>query len=613
MESLEELSEQLPRKLIVSRAAFGSADKAKSNPPSLAPDEYLCAVILIIEEDGIKNEDFRYWANWCIGKVAAREDFRLFVCLHDLTIDKIKEHANQGDQLFDTLIDTVQLMESPTPDHLHGTLKKYLKELDDIQKAAFFRNLRLTTSIFMGKIAGIVQLLCGLVLAIATFAALVLGSESVVTHLTFVNNSLVALITGSVIFPLMSTPIFLLFQGFNISNILIRDNPRIKYWLILFAVLGPAAIGLPQRIGAPTSWIVLGIVTGFLLDILRRDGYQARRALLSLEKVLEVTQIWPLPADIEQVAKGNPWNPLRCPLFSAIDTKVFISYSRLSNWSTTYATKLHNRLCKKEIQSFFDQAKIEEGSSWRSQLNRNISDANIFIAVLDEISVNRKWVAAEMITALLSKPLTILPEVIILMKSGLLQLPRFSMLPIFKSLLKNNGAPHKKWQPRFITLNDTNLETLFSGLKSNLDSTPSIFPPQLGLILSYLITPAVAIGTLGTFFGFLAIPFAYLQYWDKFNSSASLSSVGIFTVVYLICGYLLGFVARLSLASRYELKHKNANLLSKINFISAIGFIALLAVWGSGVTILIIGWSVVLCWIGWLVCKLFIFRIREKK
>jgi membrane protein YqaA with SNARE-associated domain len=123
----------------------------------------------------------------------------------------------------------------------------------------------------------------------------------------------------------------------------------------------------------------------------------------------------------------------------------------------------------------------------------------------------------------------------------------------------------------------------------------------------------VTIGPIGLIFGLIAALFAYLQYWDKVDSSAILSFWGVLTVAYLICGYWLGFTARLSIASRFEVRHTNVKALTWMHILSSIGFFGILAVWYVDVPKLIVGWAVALCGIGWLMADLFVGRVRQEK
>jgi len=83
-------------------------------------------------------------------------------------------------------------------------------------------------------------------------------------------------------------------------------------------------------------------------------------------------------------------------------------------------------------------------------------------------------------------------------------------------------------------------------------------------------------------------------------------------VAYLICGYWLGFAARLSVASRFEVRHTNVKALTRIHVLSSIGFSCILAVWYVDVPNLIVGWAVALGGIGWLMADLFIGRVRQE-
>lgn len=644
MSQLEKLSRELTRKVFVSRVAFGGANADQATPAALEYDARLCAAILVIEREGLKNENFLYWANWCIKNVAAKEDFRLFLCLDDMTTEEIQAraelpHESPGNRLLADLVDTVQIPQPPTAEQLRYLLRSYLWDFDSIRAIALWRRLYLWIRVFIGRVACYTQVGCSLMLGAAVTAAffssskfitsltslfpmsilekvivvVFAGSDFVAARVTAVNPAIVAVIAGIVLFTLLTIPLFFLFQGVIAANSLLKKDKRLVWLLVLFALLGPATVGLPQRVGAGNAWIMLGIVAGILIDIARRSGHQSQRSGVSLEKAMIAAEVHGLSARITELAEGRPVDPLTCPLFPANAPKVFISYTRSSDWSRKHALALHKELHRIGCESFLDRESIGEGSSWRRELNRRIADANVFISVLDEKAVARKWVAAEMITALVGKRFTGLPDVIVLVKPGLTQSKSNGWLSIFQAVINRPDASPQDGQPRLITLKDSTLQTVVSGLSSYRYKTPSVFPPLLSSLLSVLTIPAAAVGTFGPMFGIPAAIFALLQNWAKVDSSAFLSSWGLLVPAYILCGFWLGFVARLTAASRFEVQRGNPMVLTKVNAFAVIGFASILAVWSSQVPALVIGWAMALCCIGWLLGSSFIDRVAQEK
>ncbi|MBI5222838.1 TIR domain-containing protein [Candidatus Micrarchaeota archaeon] len=612
---LEQLTGQISQNLIISIAAFGSSSREKATLQALEHNERLCAAIIIIEKDGLKNDDFRYWLNWCIENVADKDDFRLFVYLDNFAVEEIVRLANSGDKLLANLIDTVQLLESTTPEHLRDTLKSYLQKLDGLRDASIWRKLRVTSGVFMGRVATGIQISCGALLA-AAIITYVLKEEVVISLLSGTSKQLFAVIAGIILFPVLLTPMYPLFRGISAANLLLRNNPRVIRWLVLFAVLAPAAISLPQRSGASGSYIALGVSAGILLELTRRKGILSQREGLSLGNALNVNKIQFLPRYLLKSISERARDLMYNPLFSETSPKVFISYTRSSDWSKGYSLELYKMLQNAGVKSFLDRESIGEGSSWRTQLNRSIAEANVFIAVIDRYSVTRDWVAAEIITALTGKRLTGLPELIVLIEPQIIELTDDQMLPemlpVFNALLQEYGAPQKQGNPRLIVVSDSTLQTVVSGL-SHRFRTLSVFPHELSMLLMFLTIPLVSIGPIGSFFGWPAALFAYLQYWQKYDSAAILASLGILTFTYLMCGYWLGFIGRLTMASWFEVKHKNPATLTKVHIFSCIGLAGLLAVWSSSVNALILGWAIVLCYTGWLTGNLFISNILSSR
>ncbi len=475
-------------------------------------------------------------------------------------------------------------------------------------RKARWRRIQLTSAMILGWIATQIQCIAGTLIAITTLAVFVFQSESILNQLARLEELYVAVLYGSVFFPLIVTPMFLLFQGPTAYISVIRDNPQIRKWLYFFVFFGPATVEIPRRLNAPWSFILLGIVIGILIDITRRKGIQAQREHLSLEKALRICRILPIPNEIEKAIKECSLHPLRHPLFPAISPKVFISYTRSSNWSIALAKNLHKKLLNINVKSFLDRENIGEGSNWRNQLNRSLASTNVFITIIDKNSIDREWVAAEMITALMSKSLTSLPEVIVLTDGELSSSTIDKGLPIFASILSEQNIHAQEARIRIIPVINSTLDTLISGLMPNRYTVSSVFPAELFLFFSFLTILLVALGPIGSIAGFPAAIFAYLQYWDKVDSSAIMLAWNIMPIVYLITAYWLGFTCRLAFASKYEVKHRDYSMLSKIHAFSSLGLGCILAVWISDVSALIISWSLAVCYIGWLLGNLFISR-----
>lgn len=606
--NLEQLAGQINQKLIIYREAFGRSLTDKSTPQSLEHNEKLCAAIVIIEKEGLGNPDFRYWLKWCIANVADKEDFRLFVYLHDLTDAEIYGLA-KSDDLLANLIDTVQMSESTAPEHLHHALRSYLQQLDGLRSAAIWRKLRIISAVYLGRVATGIQIFCGALLTASIFTYAV-REDLVISLLSGSSKQSFAVISGIVLFPVIITPMYLLLSGNAAANFLLRNNPRVIPWLISFVVLAPATISLPQHVGAPVSYIALGIYAGILLELTRRKGVLAQRKGLSLKNALKAIKSQFFPRYLLKSISDRSRDLMHNPLFSEHTPRVFISYTRSSDWSRRCSLELHNMLQKAGAKSFLDRESIEEGSSWRTHLNLSITDANVFIVVIDRHSVTRDWVAAEIMTAMAGKQLTGLPEIIVLIEPNMIKTTE--MLPVFSALLEGYGSPQKQGDPRLIAVGDSTLQTLVLDL-SHRFRTLSVFPRQLSSLFMFITIPLVFIGTIGSFLGWPSAIFAYLQYWQKYDSAAILLSLGILKVAYLLCGYWLGFISRLALASWFEVKNSNPTLLTIIQVVPCIGLAGLLDVWSSSVGHLIIGWAFVLCYTGWLLGSLFISNVISNR
>lgn len=604
---LDKLAEGLIRNLVVTSVAFGVAGQAQAFPPTLPPDSRLCAAILVIEQEGLADANFQYWAKWCVDNVVGSDDFRLFVCVTEPEAARELPVGSWGGELLAYMQETIQLPHPMNVERLVLDLGDYLRSLDGVTARARWRQRRLSLTVAAGRLAFLIQVCCFVMLG-AAVAAILSGGEFVERQLAVIGPAAVAVIAGVVLFPLATLPVFLFFRGLPTMNSLLKENSLLGWRLGLFALLGPATIGLPQQLGAAPSWIVLGVVSGVLLDVARRAGRQARRARLSPERAQSYARDAELSSGVVGQAASNPVNPLRGPLFPTAVPSVFISYTTQSDWSLDTASRLYESLSGAGCECFFDRAGIAVGDSWRRRLHESIGDSSVFIAVLDNHSVTREWVAAEMVTALAGRTLTSLPDVIVLMKPELAESRGKAGLPIFRALLDGAGSPHEDGRPRLISVNEATVQTITSALRPYHYHTPSVFPPHLTSRLLLLAIPAAAVGTLGTLFGLPAPVFALLQQWRRYNSGAALSGWGVLPFAYLMCGYWLGFTARLAVASRFEVENEHSAGLARANWWATIGFLLLLFVWAPQVSAPVVGWAAALAVIGWLISHDFIKR-----
>jgi hypothetical protein len=126
MAYLNSLGDEFGRPVGVSRIAFGAADPVQRNPNMPELDQHLCAAIIVLERAGLNDLAFREFAIFCTRRVIVVPDFRLFVYLHDLTIDELRD-LSDWEPFVAALFDTTQIAESPSLEQLRRTLVPYIR------------------------------------------------------------------------------------------------------------------------------------------------------------------------------------------------------------------------------------------------------------------------------------------------------------------------------------------------------------------------------------------------------------------------------------------------------------------------------------------------------
>lgn len=626
---LETFQNDFPRRIMFSRVAFGSGDPSRALPDPIAQDSRLCAAVLVIEPGALENEEFRRWSRWCISAVADRDDFRLFVWLHGMTMEELvrvadrrhhprdtREASDPAGALADELINTVHIREGASAAELGNALVSYLCDLDDIRAAMHWRRVKLASSVILGRAALAIEVACTMALVAGAIAWA--GFERFQWSpgwqlLGRFNADALALVFGIPLFALQTIPLFFLFRGIAASNAILRDDPRLGWWFCGGALLCPASVAVPSKFGASAATIALGIVMGALLDFLRREGLQACRAQVSLDRVYDFVERGGAEFAARALVKPQRHHPLTCPLFPVESPAVFISYRRRSVWSSPVAEWLHTVFRQNKIPSSLDRESIGEGSCWRRALNRFIAEAHVFLILIDERSLHSRWMAAEVMAALAGRHRTNQPEIILLVEPSFLASPRSGGCTVFDALLDEAAKPASPSGIRLIHATESNVRTLAGQLTAHHITTQSLFSLRTLILLNFLLLPFAALGACGVILGVPAIFFAWLQQWEKVDSAAWLLQRGLLTAAILIAGYLCGYAARLAAASRYEVRHDEPKLLASAHSMAAVGFGWLAMVWAAKTPGVVAGWAFVLGCFGWFTAKCFIGGVARAK
>lgn len=608
MAHLNSLANEFGRPVGVSRVAFGSIDPAQRNLSPPESDQHLCATILVLERKGLNDQDFQELAAACIRRVMAVPDFRLLVYLHDLTLDDLRELADQ-EPFIAALFETTQIAASPSLEQLRRTLVPFVRSVERIRAAAHWRVVRLKLASWCGNLANVV------LLAAALLALLGIPAWLLKINLDWLGphgSKLASLVLGMLAFPLQSPMIFLLLRGMRATAMAPRDNASLMRWVVVGAVIMLAANHLQHALQGPYSWIYPGLAIGILFDAIRRAGKRASREMLDFEVMMGHVVNPALKDPKLTVLRGDPLNPFSCPLLPALSARVFISYTRSSAKASKLAAALHRGLKEAGALPFLDRASIPAGASWRRSLNEHLGACDVFVCILDQKGAQREWVAAELLAALEGRQLTGAPEIVILVDSEI-QHGSQTMLPVFRGVASAAGESPVQGRPQIVQINEQTQSSLVWGLAPGRFAPASVFTRIATLPIMYAMMLLSAIGGMGIVTGYVLGFLVMLEKFGKFPFLAWLTEHGCLEPLELLTAFWLGFTARATIAWGIERNH-GREMGMTTPAIATIGLI-----WATfdlipRSSILVAVWSGVLVITGWvMVASAMHMGVKEQK
>ncbi len=594
MAHVSAIGDAFGRPVTVSRVAFGAPDPEQRRLPQANPDQHLCATVLILEKAGMHDPLFQELADAGMQRVLADPGFRLLVYLHDLTMQELRD-LSDSEPFVARLFDTTQIAESPSLEQLRHALVPFIRRVERLEGEAAWRSVRLALAALFGRMAT-VPLLAAALFACLGFPAWLLKSP--LTWLGPHGPTLASLALGMLAFPLQAPLIFLLLRGMRTTALAPRDNVILMRWVGIGAVIMMGGTHLQQALRGPVSWVWLGLAFGVLLDAIRRAGHQARRQAISLESQLKRATDQGLQEPESTVLRGDPLNPFSCPLIPLSAARVFISYTRSSSKGIQLATALHRGLEKAGAMPFLDRASIPAGANWRKTLNRHIGECEAFICILDEKSVQREWVAAELLATLEARRLTGTPDIVIVM-DPVVKRPDQPMLPVFRGVVSASGLPPVAGRPQIVTRNEQTQAALVWSLAPGRFVPKTVFTPVTALPLFLAMTALGVIGGLGILTGPILGFLAMLERAAGFPFGARLADRGWSVPVALLSALWLGFTARAAIGWKFE-EHRGREMGAAFPAVAAIGLAMTCFTLSTHVSALLAGWAVVLGTAGWL-------------
>ena len=595
---------------VVARAAERSGRRVaidervfdRSLHPGLGQPLDGCAAVVVLSRESADDDLFTRAVHAVVERCAAGDDFRVYLILDDLTPEQFHELAGFGSPLFEYLRENIQLgagqQEEAQPttglneNEVEPSLADYLVKLSDLQSRAAWRRLKANTAVSVGHVALAIQLVSPIIL----FSGWILmrtGWASRTGVDIGIQREAVSLSAGVLHFWASMLPLYFVLRGFSAPSAAARDAQWIMPKFMFCALVSLAALKMAFVAGAGNRWTVLGIAIGACVDSARRAGLQAQRLRHGLEPLSDNPEIAGLTANLAGV---GPANIFHLPIWPAISQSLVISYARASKWSYTLASELFSALEKAQIPVFLDRIRIPLGSSWRRELQYEIGGANTFICILDQAAVKRPWVAAEFFNALRGQALTGSPKVLVL-ESPALTLSE--ALPIFSRALSEDTVEGTRMHVlRRIRVSGRTVEVLSHELKPERFQTPSVVPQTIALLVERVLRPITILCAFAAMVGLLAWVGWIVEMWKDMPILHYLRPRTA-SVLFLLIAYLAGCGCRLTVVSRFQIRHDAPGSLAASQAFGAIGLLLFCAAWFRAFSPLMEGWALVALAFGW--------------
>lgn len=624
------LERQLARgqksRILVHRAALGSADPEQAVLPRLEPEEHLYGALLVLEEEGLRHPAYLDWATRCLQRVTDGEDFRLFVGAPQTgrsVSEYEREAGERGQGILEELMATVQLAGAgvssrsailvPGPDEVCAACWFYLRQAEAVRAVALWRRIRMLIARSAGRLAYYVQVAAALLVGMAALAVLALDRGSTLSQFVHSHLEVVAWLAGTVWFPVNTLPAYYLLRGLRAMARMPQERPDL---MRLFFRFLPASLGigiLIDRLRLPLPWFVLGIAAGGLIDHARRVGVQRRRAGVSLRRCWQLSVEDGIAEALLVRGANLVENPMQASLFPALRPRVFLSYARCTRWSAPMAQRLHQLLADQGTVSFLDRQGIGPGSSWWSVLNRSLAETDVFVALLDAEAATRRMVAAELLAALAARAESGTPRLLILVGPDLDARSRRESLPVFEAVLAESPSPASHRQVRIVPASESALRMVASGLRPAHYETTSVVPAGWAVLLQLLLLPIISLGPLTEIAGLGAGILALLERGQRTHVAAFLDHRHLLGPACLLGGYLAGFAGRLVASKAFEVGPRRGLGPYGAYAFSCIGASALVLGWAKNLSPLLLGWVAVLASTGWCLAEVFLGTVRREK
>jgi tetratricopeptide (TPR) repeat protein len=572
-----------------------ACDMGAASPPAMEPGTRLCAALFEISPAALRNADFRYWLRWSIQRAVDAADFRLLIYLNGIEEAAFLNLAAR-DPLIAELRDKVQLHRPDRIEVLGANLRSHLVRLEVTRDMERGQRLRWVSRRVAGAGAAVLQ---------SAFILFWLGAA---VWALWAGEPAVAAVAGR--FPhgaewfgfLAAIPLAwcalialaIARQGWQRGSQALVSPGRSVGLLLFTLVVARAAGWFPRILHSPAHTLVAGVLVGLLLDGARRRGATAARASL-LRTGQRMVEAKAVPVDLLTPGRANP---AACPYF-ATGSKVFVSYSRSSEWGSRCAVELHSRLLSVGLDSFMDRFSIPPGTSWQRRLDEQIGAADVFIALCDAHTIQRPWVGAELAAALAGRRLSGAPQVLLVHPGTISDREVAAALPVFREAMlaaerEDAGAP-----VLIEARESDSMALVVAAVDSSRMGQTAIFPSWVhGFVMALAFPVMVAIG-LSPLLGIPALLVGVGMKLGKIDINAWLRSWLVWWLAMLLPA-MIGTTMRQAIAERFQGlgRQRGRGAFSTLS-LCAIGLVLLGSQLWDRLEGIYAAWAVVGMWLSW--------------
>lgn len=552
-------------------------DATPANPLSAM----VASAVLVVSRTAVRHPTFGPFVAACLRAVVLRPEFRLFVYFTDLTFAEFRALADVP--AVADLLDSVQFTgpdAGQSLDVLRDGVHAHLRALPELRNRLAYRRL-------LDGLYGVVPWLSG------AFFLQMAAAVAVLVHLG-------EAAPANPWFP------WLLFGlgevwFFSVLALLSLPAPATAGPLLrLFVGVAPFALcGLwpASTLLANVPYLLAGFAASAVFEPLRRRVVAASRKAVrpDPDEWTQTQQALSVPGRRAFAFLANG------PILPA-KARVFVSYARSSDWGRGVAERLHRALEAAGVPHFFDVVDIPSGCSWRHRLQEELGGATVLVQIQDATTATRPWVTTELAVSASSQVGCGVPNVVMIRPPNLAEVDLPAETP---ALVREALFPtHPEELPLLhdVPYTDDLPERLAGELGRYPGAAVALLPLKLSALLGIAYTPIrLLLGLVGVF-GFLGVwavvAFLWLLWMRGVEPLPWLTANNLDVGVFVLLAFWLGFTVRLGLASRYELRHRLAEMNASFQFFTAVVLLILVAVWATTAGPLGVVWSVLACGVG---------------